>query len=42
VVAIAHGTARPVLSSDPVFRAAIARGADFSTVCCARTTPFMA
>jgi histidine ammonia-lyase len=29
VVAIAHRTAKPVLSSDPVFRAAIARGADF-------------
>lgn len=29
VVAIARGVARPALSSDPAFRAAIARGADF-------------
>ncbi len=29
VVAIARGTARPVLSDDPEFRSAIARGADF-------------
>ncbi|MDN4039229.1 histidine ammonia-lyase [Massilia sp. YIM B02443] len=29
VVAIARGAARPALSSDPAFRAAIARGADF-------------
>ena len=29
IVAIARGTARPALSDDPAFRAAIARGADF-------------
>jgi histidine ammonia-lyase len=29
IVDIARGSARPVLSSDPAFRAAIARGADF-------------
>ena len=29
IVDIARGTARPALSDDPAFRAAIARGADF-------------
>ena len=29
IVAIARGAARPILSSDPAFRAFIQRGADF-------------